>query len=149
MVTNKLSTFTQLALPIMANIRLLKKNCIVVSFYFIFFILYKSGDIFEGGGVVVEGIPLKPLLLAVLQVDIRFLRILIWLLFRCKQCFQALEITFTFSSSLSPFILEVSVLVRNMQDKIKSHYLFLVPNRWDHSVISIISDNLQCFLFYQ
>lgn len=99
--------------------------------------------------MVVEGIPLKPLLLAVLQVDIRFLRILIWLLFRCKQCFQALEITFTFSSSLSPFILEVSVLVRNMQDKIKSHYLFLVPNRWDHSVMLIISDDLQCFLFYQ
>lgn len=104
------------------------------------------GIFLRGGGEwFVEGIPLKPLLLAVLEVDIRFLRILIWLLFRCKQCFQALEITFTFSSSLSPFILEVSVLVRNMQDNIKSHYLFLVPNRWDHSVMLIISDNLQYF----
>ena len=64
-------------------------------------------------------------------------------MFRYKQCFQALEITFTFNSSLSPFILEVSVSVRNIQDKRKSNNIFLVPTGRDHSVMLIISDDLQ------
>lgn len=133
-----LLSFIQLALPIKANIRLLKKSCILY--------LYKSGDwVGGGGGGSVEGLTPKPLLLAVLQVCIRFLMTLVWLMFRCKQCFQALEITFTFTSSLSPFILEVSVSVRNIQGKIKSHHLFLVPNGRNHSVMLIISDNLHYF----